>query len=67
MIISIENIQVNINHHWIMFLRYYDEIDIIRCCQFCKNWAPLTYKGCFMFFIVFQLEKMLWIVLKYTS
>ena len=50
-----------------MFLRYYDEIDIIRCCQFCKNWAPLTYKGCFMFFIVFQLEKMLWIVLKYTS
>jgi hypothetical protein len=43
MIISIENIQASINHHWIMFLRYYDETDIIRCCQFCKNWALLTF------------------------
>jgi len=41
MIISIENIQVSINHHWIMFPRYHDETDTVRCCQFWKNWAPL--------------------------
>jgi hypothetical protein len=57
MIVSIENIQASINHHWIMFPRYYNEKDTVRCCQFCKIWAPLTFIiGALCFFIVFQLE-----------
>jgi len=64
MMFSIENIQVVINHRWIMFSRYYDKTNTARCRQFCKKWAPLTsISGALCFFIIFQLEKMLWVVL----
>jgi len=42
MIVSIETIQASTHHQLIMFPRYYDETTTVRCCQFCKNRAPLT-------------------------
>ena len=65
MIISIENIQANAHHHWIVLPRYYDKANnAVFFCQFCKNWAPLSIiRGAFCFFVVFQLEIMLLIVI----
>jgi len=63
MIISIENIQVSINHHWIMFPRYYDETDTVHCCQFWKNWAPLTFIIGALCFLLFSSLKILLVVL----
>jgi hypothetical protein len=65
MIISIENMQASAYHHWIMFLRYYEKANnAVFCCQFCKTWAPLSIiRRALCFFIVFQLEMMLLIVI----
>jgi hypothetical protein len=57
--------QASAHHHWIVLPRYYDKANkTVFCCQFCKNWGPsVNYQGGFVFFVVFQLENMLLIVI----
>jgi len=63
MIISIGNIQASINHQSIMFPRYYDETNTVCFCQFCKNWAPLTFIIGALCFLLFSGLKILWVVI----
>jgi len=63
MIISIGTIQAIINHHWILFPRYYDGTNTIRFRQFCKNWAPVTFIIRALCFLLFSTLKILWVVL----
>ena len=63
MIVSIENMQASINHHRIVFPRHYDETNTIRCCQFCKNWAPLKIISGALCLLLFSSLKILWVVL----
>jgi len=63
MIISIENIQKSIHHQLTMFPRYYSETNTVHCCQFCKNWAPLTCIIGALCLLLFSSLKILWVVL----